>query len=150
MKCFIGMDPGKSGAVAVLATDGTLLGVCRLSETPKDVVDCLREITKEFEPVVALEKVGVMPGEGVSGAFSFGTIAGGLEWACVCLDFRYEKVTPQAWQKGMGVPTRGTATKTEHKNSLKAKAQALFPRHKVTLYDADALLLAEFARRTMA
>ena len=93
-----------------------------------------------------------MPGEGHAGAFTFGWSAGGLEWMLVALGVRFEKVTPQTWQKGMGCTQghKGTS-KTEHKNALKARAQALFPLQKnITLIDCDALLMAEHARRTMA
>ena len=155
MRCFIGIDPGAKGAVAVLSEAGSILGVCRLSATPRDVVDFLRETTAGYEPVAALEKVHAMPGDGerkmgASGAFKFGWVAGGLEWALVALGYRYELVQPAAWQRGVGVPPRGKASKTDHKGALKARAQGLFPSHRVTLWDADALLLAEFCRRTMA
>lgn len=104
-----------------------------------------------------------MPLDGVAGAFSFGWISGGLEWMLLTLGVRYEKVSPQKWQKAMACKPRGKVPKEledkkarralatklarEHKNDLKAQAQALFPQAKVTLTNADALLLAEHCRR---
>ncbi len=53
----------------------------------------------------------------------------------------FEEVTPQKWQKTLSCLSRGD------KNITKAKAQQLFPGLRVTHATADALLIAEYARR---
>ena len=53
----------------------------------------------------------------------------------------FDRVLPQTWQGKMGCRTGGD------KNISKAAAQRLFPKVTVTHAIADALLLAEYARR---
>jgi hypothetical protein len=58
-----------------------------------------------------------------------------------CARVPYELVTPQRWQKSMGCRTGGD------KRISRDAAQRLHPRIRVTHWNADALLLAEYARR---
>lgn len=97
-----------------------------------------------------IERVSGYVGEAQPGsaAFKFGQSYGGLRMALVAAGIPFEEVTPQVWQRKMGVtPRRKDESKTAWKNRLKAKAQQLYPGVKVTLATADALLLAEFCRR---
>ena len=55
------------------------------------------------------------------------------------------RVRPQEWQKAMAVP-KGLAY-DQRKRACKELAQTLFPNAQVTLKTADALLIAEYARR---
>lgn len=48
---------------------------------------------------VIIEKVGAMPGQGVTSMFSFGYGCGVIEGVVACLRVPYEFVTPQAWMK---------------------------------------------------
>jgi crossover junction endodeoxyribonuclease RuvC len=50
-------------------------------------------------PVVYIEKVHAMPGQGVTSMFSFGEGYGGLKGVCATLGLPYNLVTPQAWKK---------------------------------------------------
>jgi hypothetical protein len=60
----------------------------------------------------------------------------------------FEEVSPQTWQKQMGIrPRAKTESKNDHKNKLLAAAQRLFPGPRITKATADALLLAEYLRR---
>jgi hypothetical protein len=51
-------------------------------------------------------------------------------------------LTPQKWQNTVGCTNPERLEKTPWKNKLKAHAQALFPQTTVTLWKADALLIA--------
>ncbi len=63
-------------------------------------------------------------------------------------NFRIVLVKPQEWQKALGLGTRGKGqSKTQWKNKLKQRAEQLFPTIKVTLANADALLIFEAAKR---
>jgi len=88
-----------------------------------------------------LELVRSSPQMGVVSAFTFGRGYGGLRMALTAMCVDYTEVTPQKWQKFMGCRTGGD------KNVSKDKAIELFPKVKVTHAIADALLLAEYARR---
>jgi hypothetical protein len=128
-----------------------------MPESDRDVWDHLTGNGLMVNPrhvFAVLEKVGgynssegAQPG---SAMFKFGAEYGRVRMALTAAGVPFEEVTPQAWQKAMGVPPRKNKegeTKTQFKNRLKAKAQQLFPDVKVTLAVADALLIAEYCRR---
>lgn len=101
-------------------------------------------------PFAVLEQVGGYVGQGQPGSamFSFGAAYGHMEMALAAAGIPYETVQPARWQKGLKIPGRKKDEgKTAWKNRLKARAQMLFPRVKVTLAVADALLIAEYCRR---
>lgn len=145
---FLGIDPGASGGLAVLVSGA--VGVTPMPKTERDVWEWVLAVSRRGETFAVIEKVHAMPGNGVSGMFKFGMGYGGLRMALIAAGVPFEDVTPQAWQKSMGITQRGkTETKPQFKNRLKAKAQQLFPEKEVTLSTADALLIAEYARRKM-
>lgn len=109
--------------------------------TERDIADWLAE---HDDAVAYIEKVHSMPKQGVASSFTFGRGFGVLIGALAALRIRYEFVTPQTWQKAMGCMSKGD------KNVTKAAAQRLFPQVKVTHAIADALLIAEYGRRTEA
>ena len=63
------------------------------------------------------------------------------------MGWEVRRVRPAIWQKAHPVGTKGDLTTTQWKNKLKARASELFPQIKVTLGNADALLLLDAARR---
>lgn len=142
MPIFIGLDPGASGAVAAVDHDGRHVATCKLTETAADVADFIREL--DDVAFAALEKVGAFPGQGVASTFKFGHSAGLLEGLLVALRVPYVLVSPAAWQAKMGCRTGGD------KNVSKAAAQRLWPDVRITHAIADALLLAEYARKVRA
>ena len=79
---------------------------------------------------------------GVKSAFTFGNGFGHIEMALTAAAIPFERVRPQVWQKALGCLTKGD------KNITKQKAQEMFPIVKITHAIADALLIAEYNRRT--
>jgi hypothetical protein len=140
MKLYIGIDPGLSGGIAFIPTSGEPWAH-KMPETDRDLIDLLRDSTRDMEARATLEFVSSSPQMGVKSAFTFGEGYGRLQMALTALGVPYERVRPQAWQKAMGCLTKGD------KNVSKRRAQELFPALKVTHAIADALLIAEFARR---
>jgi crossover junction endodeoxyribonuclease RuvC len=138
---FLGVDPGKSGSIACVAVDGAVLSVIRNTETLHDQYHWLIDGTQVKIAWAAIEKVGSMPGQGVSSTFKFGRSFGQLEGLLVGAGIPFEFVRPQAWQKDMGCRSKGD------KNITKAAAQRLWPKRRIVHAEADALLLAEWARR---
>ena len=60
----------------------------------------------------------------------------------------FEDCPPQRWQRGVRVTGRVKGEEERSwKGRLKEHAENLFPREKVTLASADALLIAEYCRR---
>lgn len=149
---YIGIDPGVSGGMACL--QGEVVHNCiAMPPTEWDAWQCFEEIKRTKLPMFAtLEKVGgYMAGSGGnigSAMFKFGTSYGMARAFLVAAGIPFEEVTPNVWQRAMGIPSRKkTMTKTAYKNVLKQAAQRLFPSTAVTLKTCDALLLAEFCRR---
>ncbi len=153
-KVYLGVDPGANGGLAAVTTSGSF-GVASMPDTERDVWEWFADVKRQFpgcDPFAVIEKVSGYIGEAQPGsaAFKFGASYGGLRMALVAAGIPFEEVTPQKWQKFLGIPPRnnkGGETKTAFKNRLKAKAQQLFPGVKVTLATADALLIMEYCRR---
>ena len=141
---IIAIDPGQAGGIAILSFDGELLDVKKMPDTPKELLDYLSEWSENS--VCYLEKVGGIPGMGASKMFNFGKGFGHLEMALLSLGIKTIEVTPQKWQKALQLGNKGRSSSTEWKNKLKARAQQLYPRVKVTLDISDALLILEYAR----
>jgi crossover junction endodeoxyribonuclease RuvC len=74
-----------------------------------------------YSPVVWIENVHSMPGEGAAGAFTFGKVVGLITGAAVALDLVVERVTPQVWKRALNV--------LADKEATRARASALLPTH---------------------
>ena len=140
MKLYMGIDPGYSGAIVVLDDIGKIHGLVRLSETEHDVSSFVIKASKDVQCAV-LEKVSSMPRQGVASTFKFGTSYGFCRALLVCHRIPFETVTPAAWQKALKCLSKGD------KNVTKAAAQRIWPQEKVVHATADAMLIAEYARR---
>lgn len=104
-----------------------------------------------LETVVCLEHVHAMPKQGVSSMFSFGVNFGFIQGVLMAFGMPYELVTPQKWKKEFSV--------TAEKNTSIEVAKRLFPNADLMRTSrckkendgiAEALLLAEYARRKFA
>jgi crossover junction endodeoxyribonuclease RuvC len=171
---YLGVDPGKSGALALLEHDGTVRDVFTmplLKSTARDEYDLvyIRErllIWRTEMLFVAVEKQQPMPSRvrrkdgsevqlgGAIGNYNRGVCAG-WAWMLAGLKIPYHLVAPRTWQAKMHEGTSGTDTKGR---SIQA-AQRLFPgvelrRSSRAKKDhdgkAEALLIAEYGRRTRA
>ena len=141
MKLYIGIDPGLSGGIAFIPSTGNPWAH-KMPETDRDLIDLLSDSISLAEPQAVLELVHSSPQMGVKSAFTFGEGYGRLQAVLTALRVPYERIRPQAWQKAMGCLTKGD------KNVSKRRAQELFPKLKITHAIADALLIAEYHRRT--
>lgn len=144
---YIGIDPGKSGAMAVIARDRIGVIPFDIAEY-KNALDGLIGYEDGFR--CCLERVGAMPGQGVNSMFHFGENYGFIQGLLTAYSIPYELVTPQRWKKEFGV--------TGDKNSSIAVCKRLFPDVSLRRTDrcrkdhdgtAEALLMAEYARRRL-
>lgn len=152
-KVIIGIDPGQSGGFAVLSS-GSVRTV-KMPETYADIYNTLAGIIAgcSGKTVTAwLEDVGQgMPGQSSKATATFARHIGHLEMALYALGIRTEMVRPQKWQKYYS-NTIGKGSGLEKKvwkNKLKAEAQRLFPSVQVTLWNADALLIAYYGKQVI-
>lgn len=137
---YIGIDPGKSGGIAFVSEKETL--VEPMPDTLMDLFELLNETYQEESRFCYLERVSSSPQMGVRSAFTFGFGFGSLQMALLASRIPFELITPATWQRELKCLTKGD------KNITKRKAQQLFPDMKVTHKTADALLIAEYCRRT--
>ncbi len=155
-QAFIGIDPGKSGGLAWLGNDGDVLAE-PMPGTEYNIwrwfVEC-DPVAVEYHAVI--EKAHSWTGQGVKSMFTSGMGYGGLRMALVAVGIPFEEITPQRWQKELGiVPKKKDESGPQFKLRLLAKAQQLFPRLSLwrepksrgkQLAVADALLLAHYCR----
>jgi hypothetical protein len=141
---FYGIDPGVAGGIACIDQAGEVLCAVKMPGTESDVFHVIqkpRGATPDEPRRAVLERVASSPQMGVVSAFTFGRGYGALRMALTVARIRFEEVSPVKWQNVLGCRTKGD------KNVSKRKAQQLFPQIEITHAIADALLLAEYARR---
>lgn len=142
---IIGIDVGKNGGIVVYDTEYDKLVHCiKMPPTPKDLLDFLS--TYKENSVCYLERVNGMTGQSASASFVFGEGYGQITMGLIARGIPTVTVSPQIWQKALGLRNTDKLSKTEWKNILKKKAQQLFPYAKVTLATSDALLICEYGR----
>ena len=143
---YIGIDPGASGAFAVLDENGAHVFPWG-SEGFKRVLLIARS-KADGQVMACVEKVGAMPGQGVTSMFSFGKNAGYIEGVLEAIGIPYQLVSPQKWKKEYSLGS-------DKKQSIEV-CKRLFPDVSLRRTDkcrkdddgmAEALLMAEYARR---
>lgn len=163
-KVLIGIDPGLSGAIAILhpiaytTHDIPVLEVKRGKKTKRrynvaEIVRILKRVRDESHvqqyPVeVWLEDVHAMPRQGVTSMFSMGRGLGMYEGIITSLEIPLNYISPVIWKRKI-MEGQG-----KEKGAAVYKAQQLFPSAILTtprgrLIDgrAEALLIAEYGRR---
>ena len=97
---IIGIDPGLSGAIAILENNKVLniFDMPVMSEGKKNkrqlnsalLVNLLKEnIVREEEVAVVVEQVNAMPGQGVTSMFNFGQTFGAIKGICAALNLQF-------------------------------------------------------------
>ncbi len=149
---FIGVDPGKSGAIVALGIHPTIEVHCVCKNTERELWEFVQSQVRDpsGETFAMIEKVHAMPKQGVTSMFNFGQSYGYLRGILVASQIPFEAVTPAKWQKRYGLIRKKKESDTDKKNRHKAVAQELFPTTKVTHALADALLIAHFCREHYA
>ena len=107
---IIGIDPGLSGAIAILE-DNKVLNIFDMpvmAEGKKNkrqlnsaqLVNIIKGNTvPEDEVVVIVEQVNAMPGQGVTSMFNFGQTFGAIKGVCAALNLPIFFVRPSKWKK---------------------------------------------------
>jgi len=145
---YVGIDPGKHGGIAVVNEVGRVLEAVEMPPTERDILDVLERLGAPEEARAVLERVWSSPQMGVASAFTFGRGYGALRMALTAARVPFDEVTPAKWQAAMGVLQPGARLGKKDKNISKRRAQQLFPTLTITHAISDALLIAEYCRRT--
>lgn len=148
---YIGIDPGKNGGYAL--TDGnTIINVLPWDDHcfVNDMKFIYNAYETQSEVRCCVEKVGAMPGQGVTSMFSFGKSAGFIEGVLAAYEIPYQLVPPQTWKKEFSL--------NSNKQTSIEVCQRLFPDVNLMRTDrckkphdgmAEAVLMAEYARRKL-
>ncbi|HEY5894706.1 MAG TPA: hypothetical protein VIT91_15905 [Chthoniobacterales bacterium] len=167
-RTVIACDPGTNGAI-VWRHPGDKAQATSMPATRGDTISLIKGLIEEgTDPLAYIEKVAsFIPDGGASQMFEFGRQIERVGCILETLDVRLLEVRPVEWQAHFNVGKVGTLKvskdmdaaqkkrvkaanaklKTEWKNKLKAEAQRRFPHLKVTLKNADALLILDAALR---
>ena len=147
---YLGIDPGKSGALALLDESMSVLSFVRTRDL-HDAVGYARAIHGVVArhgaiTLAALELTSTRPGQGVSSMHEYGRTAGWWEGILCAFAIPHVLVTPQRWQKAV-FDSRGRKDTKTH--SLET-ARRMFPQFAEQLGAkddglADALHLARYA-----
>ena len=150
----IGIDPGLSGAIAILENN-KVLGIFDMpvmSEGKKNkrqlnsaqLVNIIKEnIMKDEEISVVVEQVNAMPGQGVTSMFNFGQTFGAIKGVCAALNLPIFFVRPSKWKRHFELINSS-------KDSSRTKVIEMYPSlsnqltKKKDVNKSDAILIAKF------
>ena len=155
---IIGIDPGLSGAIAVMKNNKVLniFEIPVMSEGKKNkrqlnsaqLVRLLKDNIKDEEEVsVIVEQVNAMPGQGVTSMFNFGQTFGAIKGICAALSLPIFFVRPSKWKKHFELINSS-------KDSSRTKAIEMYPllsselSKKKDVNKSDAILIARFYSET--
>ena len=155
---IIGIDPGLSGAIAVLENNKVLnmFDMPVMSEGKKNkrqlnsalLVALIKEnIENSKEVSVVVEQVNAMPGQGVTSMFNFGQTFGAIKGVCAALGLPIFFVRPSKWKKHFELINSS-------KDSSRTKAIEMYPSlsddlaRKKDVNKSDAILIARFYSET--
>ncbi|VFS64097.1 Uncharacterised protein [Kluyvera cryocrescens] len=149
MTAVLGIDPGCSGALVLVTTQGSYidhLAMPTIKVGTKARVNgaAVAAWVRQYGISHAyLEQVGAMPGQGTASMFTFGHAAGVAEGILQGLNIPYTLVTPQAWKKSAGLIGSDKDAARSRAIQLYPELRALDAKAKGQAI-ADALLIARF------
>ena len=151
---IIGIDPGLSGAVAVMQ-DKKVINIYDMpvmAEGKKNkrqlnssqLVNIIKEnIHEDEETIVVVEQVNAMPGQGVTSMFNFGQTFGAIKGVCAALKLPIFFVRPSKWKKYFELINSS-------KDASRTKVIEMYPTlsgqlaKKRDVNKSDAILIAKF------
>ena len=155
---IIGIDPGLSGAIAILDGNKVLntFEMPVMSEGKKNkrqlnsaqLVNIIQEnISTNEDIAVVVEQVNAMPGQGVTSMFNFGQTFGAIKGICAALKLPIFFVRPSKWKKHFDLINSS-------KDSSRTKAIEMYPliaqqlSKKKDVNKSDAILIARYYNET--
>ena len=151
MSIYIGIDPGKKGAMAIMGYSNTTGERYMMKIIPFDPQEYIKTLKQFNGATVCIEQVHSLPREGVKSVWSFGQTYGWLLGVLDAVGLSYQTVPPNLWKKDFSL------LRAEKKQSIEV-CKRLFPGVELRRTDkcrtdddnmADAALICEYARRHM-
>ncbi len=155
---IIGIDPGLSGAIAILKDNKVLkiFDIPVMSEGKKNkkqlnsaqLVNLIKENTINDEDVaVVVEQVNAMPGQGVTSMFNFGQTFGAIKGICAALNLPIFFVRPSKWKKHFElINSSKDASRTKTIEMYPSLSSQLAKKKDVN--KSDAILIARYFSET--
>ena len=155
---IIGIDPGLSGAIAVLE-DSKIKEIFDMPVMPDGkknkrqlnsalLVKLIKDNIKDFEnTVMVVEQVNAMPGQGVTSMFNFGQTFGAIKGICAALGLPIFFVRPAKWKKHFElINSSKDASRTKVIEMYPSISEQLSKKKDVN--KSDAILIARFYSET--
>ena len=148
-KLYIGLDAGVNGGMAFIHENEEET-TYKAFRCPRDIEGQVNNLQFEIEGYdvediyCITEWVWAFPGDGKKSAFKFGYNYGTWLGILSSNGIEYNEITPREWMKYFEMPPK--MDKKERKRWLRAMAERLFPKIKMTFNISDALLIAYFCK----
>lgn len=167
-KLYLGIDPGKSGGLTAMDTEGRLktwiMPLLGDKIDVKGLYDIMLSLKEKYCPVVIIEDVHSIFGSSAASNFTFGFVCGVIEAVVITHGFKLVKVAPKTWQKEIwntadiqyNPPKDGKKPTVNTKLTSLICAKRLFPnvdfrKSEKAKKEADGIidstLIAEYGRR---
>jgi crossover junction endodeoxyribonuclease RuvC len=145
---YAGIDPGSHGAVSVIDENNEVVYALAMS---RENLVTVGKYLQDKSCMVCVEKVGAMPGQGVTSMFNFGKNAGYIEGVLESFGLPYQLIPPQRWKKEFGLIHGDKTDSVRVCKQLFPKANLLpTPRcRKESDGIAESLIMAEYAKRRL-
>lgn len=154
---IVGIDPGMSGAIAILDNRGLSLFDMPTfdlgSKKKRRRIDMAKVAAflrlHGHGSIAYIEKAQSMPGQGVASTFGYGITYGALLAILTCLQIPYTEVHPRTWKKVMLSDVDKSS-----KDASRMRAKQIWPDdprfdRKKDEHRAEAALIAEYGRRQL-
>ena len=155
---IIGIDPGLSGAIAILENNKVekIFDIPVMPEGKKNkrqlnsaqLVKLLKDnVSNKEEVAIVVEHVTAMPGQGVTSMSNFGQTFGAIKGICAAMGLPIFFVRPAKWKKHFDLINSS-------KDSSRTKAIEMYPSlsdqlsKKKDVNKSDAILIARFFSET--
>ena len=145
---YIGIDPGKGGAIASIAKDDIKPVAVSMPKSVEDMSEYLKYLKSISEcPIACIEKVSLWRGDADLGkAFGIEKLTANFKELTTILmltKIPFIQVYPIQWQTYLRATKKGES-RDDRKRRLKELAIQKWPTNKITLINADSLLIMEF------
>jgi crossover junction endodeoxyribonuclease RuvC len=135
MTRYVGVDPGLSGAIAIVETIGGVPILVDVIDMPVtgtgakarvDVTAAAKWICGYAPSLAYVERAQAFPKQGASSGFSYGRAAGAIEAAVTLARIPLMLVEPAAWKRKLRLPGKD-------KEQARQRALQMFPRQHALL-----------------
>lgn len=149
MSIYIGVDPGKKGAMAIMGYSNTTGERYMMKIIPFDPQEYIKTLKQFNGATVCIEQVHSISKQGIASSFTFGVMYGWLLGMLDTIGVSYQAVSPQKWKKDFGLLRSDKSKSVEVCQHLLPNAN-LYRTERCKKPDdgmAEAALLALYAKR---